>query len=820
MSGSQQPQYQVHLGSWTNWSQGAILGATLTMTRSDANLLIAFVAFFVTAVGARVWRITCLVFHSIYSTDQPQDGLYYQRQAVLRNAASAEGGLPVLLDMAWAWRGRANRPFRRLAPPIIFSLLCLVGFMVASGFSSNIASSSSNEVLLSGSHCAVTDADSLFGAPATDLAGIYYPYVGREVENAANYAQQCYNSDHSRGLDCATFPKVRLPTTAKNISCPFDSGICKTDVNLLLDTGYINSHTHLGLNAPKSQRFEYRRVVRCAPLVTHGYASTYNLTDDKSWTRYYYGPAPSVSHNTSEFTYQYSNDIVPDERATNPSFTGTSFDYTIGVRRAYYYNGSLVGGISDLEPIPELQIPDADIMLFFLSANLVEYITPTNDPWYQATTPGYKIAYSSSPNNITYSSSDNKASLYFADEPASPLACAVQEQWCNPNKPEESKCGPLTTENESMDAAVASGVFSEGGGYNRLSWMNRAAWGVVPFMTDIVASLGSHSLTSRFGLGTVGVQGPIPDNQWQLDVQNWHAISMASIQSSLVQTVTGPPDGELMQFFVGPNNTQEHTMCQSQKILSTAYVSFKVFGIAFIFIVGGLVIIFSYALEPIMSCLQRRYGKFRRYNLLEWAANDVLQLQRLAYEEAGMGTWRGSEKSVPVTESGETLGPLDLSNPKHPRLRSSTTGLSEVTRDDNNGRVKTLVTSDSTSDVVKDKSPYTLTTKPTMTTVSSSDTFYSRYSEGSASGISRVETTLDTPRTDDGAGTKPSQSSPLCIVQTSEDGSEVNDNSEEREYQETSAVSTGVVSPLEQSEQASSSVAPHQADDGRIPGPA
>lgn len=37
----------VHLGVWTNWSRGSIMGATLTLDQSHGNLLIALTAIFI-----------------------------------------------------------------------------------------------------------------------------------------------------------------------------------------------------------------------------------------------------------------------------------------------------------------------------------------------------------------------------------------------------------------------------------------------------------------------------------------------------------------------------------------------------------------------------------------------------------------------------------------------------------------------------------------------------------------------------------------------------------------------------------------------------
>jgi len=86
-------QFKVHLGVWTDWSRGRVLGSTLTLTRTQANLLIAFTASFVVFVGSRFWRIACLALHQSYSSAEPRDALHHQRQAVLRNSGSSDSGI-------------------------------------------------------------------------------------------------------------------------------------------------------------------------------------------------------------------------------------------------------------------------------------------------------------------------------------------------------------------------------------------------------------------------------------------------------------------------------------------------------------------------------------------------------------------------------------------------------------------------------------------------------------------------------------------------------------------------------------------------------
>jgi hypothetical protein len=91
--------YKIYLGIWTNWSRGSVLGQTLTVTRRNGDLLIAFTAFFIAFVGSRFWRIVSLALHRSYSTAQPSSAAHHQRQIILRNTDSADAGLLKLIQL-------------------------------------------------------------------------------------------------------------------------------------------------------------------------------------------------------------------------------------------------------------------------------------------------------------------------------------------------------------------------------------------------------------------------------------------------------------------------------------------------------------------------------------------------------------------------------------------------------------------------------------------------------------------------------------------------------------------------------------------------
>ncbi|KAK7740716.1 hypothetical protein SLS53_005184 [Cytospora paraplurivora] len=190
-------QHAVHLGTWTNWAHGPILGVTLTLESRYGLLLLSFTATFVGFVASRSWRIITLVFHRIYSTPEPRDALHHQRQVVLRNSSSAATTFWTTIQLAWAWRGEANRYIARTLPTILSAALAFCAFTVAGGFTSSISSSIGNDVLLEGSQCGKVNGSAL----NIDTLSVIYPWVSQNMNNAANYAQQCYSENATGVLD-------------------------------------------------------------------------------------------------------------------------------------------------------------------------------------------------------------------------------------------------------------------------------------------------------------------------------------------------------------------------------------------------------------------------------------------------------------------------------------------------------------------------------------------------------------------------------------------------------------------------------------------
>ncbi|KAI0449692.1 hypothetical protein F5B21DRAFT_517984 [Xylaria acuta] len=605
--------YPVHLGIWTNWSRGRIFGPTLTLRRQDADLLIAFTAFFIAIVSTRVWRIVCFAFHRQHATPTQQDVVYHQCQVILRNSSSAETGIRLLTRSM------------RLATTVVVAAVCIAAFTSAGGFSSQISTTVGTEVLIKSANCGSSASTGFVDA----MSSPFLPIIAGAINNAANYAQQCYSNNNTGILNCGRFITKNIVSHIETqADCPFPNSVCRVkSANLRIDSGFINSHDHFGLNSPPNERILTRKILHCAPMKTSGFSGQ-RATSFGEITVYHYGSMEIgdevVDYMTtaSSISSQYSTTLVPMK------------------------DGEPYTHIANFIPIDLISRNDADIYTILLSGNGVLFAAPSSDECEQ---------------------------LYLPLEPGSPLGCVEQFQFC---RKDTQNCGPLTSFHDAITGAAPFfntthdeaiyGVANTTGAANFAYLINAIGRNV---LAGVLTQLGLASLASQSterGL----FQAQLPSNQWQLDVIHWSNIYMAAVQAGFLSTAYFQPTnspllGNLRTNFTSPDFLR---LCNNQKIRSTSYGSFSLFGLLFTFLVGVLTILTSYLLEPISRALYNRWG-YKKYAHLEWTTNATLQLQRLAHEELGFSTWSRGTDEVPATKEGELLGLLGSYEPDSSRVR-------------------------------------------------------------------------------------------------------------------------------------------------------
>ncbi|PHH78897.1 hypothetical protein CDD82_2769 [Ophiocordyceps australis] len=552
-------QHQVYLGIWTDWSRGSVMGSTLTLKKNHGSFLTAFTAFFVGLIGASFWRILVLLIHRLYSTPAPRDALHHQRQVLLRNSSTAPTSLWAFVRLWWAWRSRARRIISRTLPVILCAVFCIFAFAVASGFSSKISTGIGNAVLLKASRCGPV----LFFSPQknVDEVSAFWVYLTRMVSDAANYAQKCYEAQGASVLDCTTFVKRRLPTNINvQAPCPFGGGICRSNTsNIELDTGYLNSHEHLGINFPPEKRILFRHVLKCAPLQTSGYFKHVN-TPYGNITQYHYGPNLiqdsdyTIQAPTIEDQYQLNQPLLESQGHLAP-------DLIIEQTQAMASNHTISKKLSQFDPIPQLVRPDGDVFLFFLMGGGVQFIKPTADPWYRATIPIPGTEYNSD-------NSNSSSMAYRPEDAASPLGCLKQYQFCNAF----NRCGLLAGYHDAKDSAqlLFDSLDPRHGDaakteYSPFDWFRLIFFSGTVVLETIVYR-GKSLQSQQMFMGDF--VGSLPDNQWQHDVTHWWNTALAAIQDVFVLVVSGSTD----PLFAKLNDTiiDEPYICRHQ-VLAPAY---------------------------------------------------------------------------------------------------------------------------------------------------------------------------------------------------------------------------------------------------------
>ena len=193
---------------------------------------------------------------------------------------------------------------------------------------------------------------------------------------------------------------------------------------------------------------------------------------------------------------------------------------------------------------------------------------PNDDKWFRTT-----HAFG----EMVFTKGRRPTSIYTPDVPASPLACASQYQFCNADK---DHCGPLASATDAVSwAAPMFGTTTDmfhhinmtepvAGRFQRLTTTLQ----VYPIQFGVLFDdLGAESLLARQTLND-GVQGLLPDDQWQREMTAWWAAALAGLQAFFVQIAAGVTFPGLEDYRgYEPFYSFEKDMCSNQASSITPY---------------------------------------------------------------------------------------------------------------------------------------------------------------------------------------------------------------------------------------------------------
>lgn len=229
---------------------------------------------------------------------------------------------------------------------------------------------------------------------------------------------------------------------------------------------------------------------------------------------------------------------------------------------SYPENGSTATS-SHFIPIPELYTDDGDLHLIFLQGNGVYFYENTTDPWYRATQFGGLRFMGGSPDGP-----NSTQIIYRPEEASSPLACVERYQFCNANR----ECGPLAGKQAITQAGpvfnmsafdIYNDIVPNDPVASRFYWFYLALFTMATDLDVMLKNLGPKAVLSQQSLFD-GLVGPLPDDQWQIDVKYWWAIRLASIQAAFVDTSVNRGNTALQAYRIRPYNSYMQDMCDNQ----------------------------------------------------------------------------------------------------------------------------------------------------------------------------------------------------------------------------------------------------------------
>ncbi|KAH8589589.1 hypothetical protein B0O99DRAFT_724969 [Bisporella sp. PMI_857] len=609
------PSDRVSRGFWIDSTRGPVLGAIITTSSSDANIIVAVLSVLVAFTGSHLWDLIAFIRFWTGASNQPRSALHHQLQILVRNITSPGAFLLEAVLVGWSWRHRGA--LSSLATVVGLAIICSAGFLVAGIFVSQIVSTSDLEVLAHSGSCGWIS----WRNETTDLNRDYQQTI---FNQAVTYVQTCYNKTGPLS-QCNIYVKRAVPIQEMtHTGCPFP-GICTNNSAVRLDTGLVDSNDVFGINTDSDLRVRMQRVFTCAPIDADRYFTTRPIPPE--FSRRYYDRDPLPEEQLFEW---FLGPMTGSLRSLNSTVQQSDYKvmFSTGIDltpRAYYVPADdkpLSGWHnSTFDLIPELRREDADTHIIIFHNNALRFFTPNNDPIFAAHTEKQVLFDDSS--NIT---------MYIADKPASVLGCAEQMRFCFA----QGGCTQLLGAGSAYVRARKIAPTSQQNATLRYLFFQTPNFYEAPRAPMLVTR------------NAVSFQLGIPPNQWEAEVKAWVKFLVAVTQTTITHIAAGPgivrPDFDQLA-----EPLDWSGLCSRQRMgAPDGYSNINVLALALVIALSGIIILTNLSLVPTLRYLHRRHGLFQQV-MVSWTQESILQVQRKAYEGAGYSKWLNRDAAVPIT---------------------------------------------------------------------------------------------------------------------------------------------------------------------------
>lgn len=348
----------------------------------------------------------------------------------------------------------------------------------------------------------------------------------------------------------------------------------------------------------------------------------------QGYTGYAYGPETVLPSN---YTFNYYNTTFGDALGNLQAPS-----YMVDVEYSYLDSPD----DQTFNPIPQMNRTDADVVMwFFMNSNLL-FVEPILDPVFGATVPVNSSVLDPNGKQVTIN-------YWQPAEPVAVLACSQQWQWFQPDGSRSNQTETAVGGLDSVDATMLN--------YNEKQQMivRRVAKDISNAnMNLMTVGLGNDALlaATASGWGMAGTY--LPEDQWIRELDHWTSMYWNSVQLHISQYAVGNGVQKQDKYRIPPTKEQEW-MCNSQIVQRSDHSSFDMLGVLVILCFGVLFVIVNLSLDPIVQHFRERKARKGGFSWVSlWRRHHVLQLQSVAFDQAGKGDWE-HENLIPTTLSGD-----------------------------------------------------------------------------------------------------------------------------------------------------------------------
>ena len=568
-----------------------------------------------------------------------------------------------MLELGWSSHKATDKHSLRSYLIAFWAATYALLFMAAGVLSNNAISAASERgispVLLRSKSCGTWNETyhDIMSATATvahfDISVDHTSKTAQDAQLSMEYAQECYLSPSTITDTFSTCRTLKSRAIGWNTSttnaCPFDRDLCNVDAGVVrLDTGKIDSHTHLGINAKQGDRLSYQRVTTCAILNDTAHVTGWNGTMRTSANA---EPSPSVAYafygpnnkRGTVHTYSYSN------------FADFYTNYTAAVTQPYqlhidkaFAKSDPVYSTSEFDPDTRLVQVDADQYVIFLSYTGY-YLEPVDDPWFSA--------HQAHENAITH------RDFFGRDRAISTMGCTDQHEFCTP----DNICTGLLGFDQIQNVASFTNILTA----HQNVTFDRLLRAVSTSTLSVISWLSQTTAPLKAGIGIgsgksgTSLSPGLPNDQWKKEIDFWQSIAMAHLQREVVQWASGQiaPTTPPQLSIIPAVEPQDVWFCDNFMIMSGFYQSFNVLAIILITVFGLLVILGSLFIEELASLFRRCLKRTDKRK--HWELDDMLKLRGSTIRARSMRISAANKLESSNFWQGDvsTYRPKDLSHP-------------------------------------------------------------------------------------------------------------------------------------------------------------